>query len=199
MYVARSFDVNKPGTAIDNIKGGVLGASLAQGILKVKQEIEIRPGRSYEEKNQKKWKPIITKIISLKYGGNDVNEVSPGGTFGMLTSLDPAIVKSDSLTGSVVGIPGKLPPVLHKLDLDVHLLERVVGSKEELVVDPIKIQEPLMLNVNSSATVGIVTALKKNAFSCILKLPICAQKGSRITISRRVENRFRLIGYGIIQ
>ncbi|MBI4149477.1 hypothetical protein HY491_03440, partial [Candidatus Woesearchaeota archaeon] len=29
--------------------------------------------------------------------------------------------------------------------------------------------------------------------------PVCAEKGSRVTISRRIGNRFRLIGYGILQ
>jgi len=34
MLVARSFDINKPGTEIKNIKGGVFGGSLIQGVLK---------------------------------------------------------------------------------------------------------------------------------------------------------------------
>jgi len=32
-----------------------------------------------------------------------------------------------------------------------------------------------------------------------LKLPVCADKGARVTISRRIGNRFRLIGYGLIE
>ncbi len=199
MFVARSFDINKPGSEPKKMVGGVLGGAMAQGILKKGDEIEIRPGRMVEEKNQKVWKPVSTKIISLKYGGSDVDEVAPGGTLGVLTSLDPAMVKSDSLAGSVVGLPDKLPPVLYSLDLEIHLLERVVGTKEDLKVEPIKMLEPLMLIVNSSATVGVVSNLKKDAFSCKLKLPVCAKKGSRVTISRRIGTRFRLIGYGIIK
>ena len=113
-----------------------------------------------------------------------------------MTSLDPSIVKSDQLTGSLVGLPGKLPKVWNELILDVHLLQRAVGTKEELTVEPIKMSEPLMLNVNSAATVGIVIELKKNKIRCRLKLPVCADTNSRVTISRRIGNRFRLIGYG---
>mgnify|MGYP001576277999 FL=1 len=80
--------------------------------------------------------------------------------------------------------------------MDVHLLKRVVGTKEELNVEPIKMSEPLMLNVNSAATVGMVIELRKNKIKCRLKLPVCADAGSRVTISRRIGNRFRLIGYG---
>ncbi|MBI3034736.1 translation initiation factor IF-2 subunit gamma [Candidatus Woesearchaeota archaeon] len=197
MLVARSFDINKPGISPDKLVGGVLGGSLKQGILKVDDTIEIRPGRAVIEKNQQVWKPITTKIISLNSGGSDLVEVGPSGSIGVLTSLDPSIVKSDQLTGSVVGLPGKLPKVWTELILDVHLLNRVVGTKEELNVEPVKMSEPLMLNVNSAATAGIVIELRKNKIRCKLKRPVCADAGSRVTISRRI-GRFRLIGYGEI-
>jgi len=199
MFVARSFDINKPGTKIDAIVGGVLGGSLKQGKLKVGDEIEIRPGYEVEERNQKIWKPIFTKIADLKTGGLSVQEVGPGGSIGVLTFLDPAIVKSDKLSGTVVGHKERLPPVWYDLILETHLLERVVGSVEDLKVEPVKKSEALMLNVNSAATVGVVTDLSKDLFKCKLKLPVCADPGSRVTISRRVGTRFRLIGFGIIK
>jgi len=199
MFVARSFDINKPGTEIKNIKGGVLGGALKQGILKEGQEIEIKPGFKVEEKNQKKWVPIKTKIMGLKTGGESVKEVGPGGSIGIMTELDPSVVKSDSLAGNVVGISGKMPPLLEELNLKVNLLDRVVGAEKELEVEPIKMNEPLMLNVNSSATVGIVTEALDKKIGCVLKIPICANPGSNVTISRRIGNRFRLIGYGEIE
>lgn len=199
MLVARSFDINKPGTAPENMKGGVIGGGMRQGILKIGQEIEIRPGRIVTEKNKEVAKPLMTKIITLNYGGAPVKEISPGGTAGILTSLDPSVVKSDQLAGSIVGLPGKLPSVLYDIIIEPHLLERVVGTESELNVDPIKLNEALMLNVNAAATVGIVTSVRKNNITCKLKVPVCAGIKSRITISRRIGNRFRLIGYGEIQ
>jgi translation initiation factor 2 subunit 3 len=199
MFVARSFDINKPGTLPEDIVGGVLGGTLKQGVLKVKDDVEIRPGRKTIEKNQEVWKPIFTKIKDIKLGGVSVREATPGGSIGVLTSLDPAVVKSDQLTGSIVGLPGKLPKVWYEIRLEVNLLERVVGTEEELNVEPIKFNEPLMLNVNSAATVGIVNDTKKNNIGCKLKVPICAEVGSRVAISRRIGNRFRLIGYGEIR
>jgi len=198
MLVARSFDINKPGSLPKDLIGGVLGGSMKQGILQAKQDIEIRPGRKVMEKNKDVWKPVITKIVDLKYGGASVKEISPGGTIGILTSLDPSIVKSDSLGGSIVGLPGKLPDVLYEITLSLNLLERVVGTQEELKVDPIKMNETLMLNVNSAATVGIVNGFKKKNVTCRLKIPVCAEINSRVTISRMIGNRFRLIGYGEI-
>jgi len=132
-------------------------------------------------------------------GGVSVDKILPGGSMALMTSLDPAIVKSDKLAGALVGLPGKLPKVYYDLVLETHLLKRVVGAKEDIIVDPIKKMEPLMLNVNSAATVGFVTELSKNKIKCRLKLPVCCEVGSRITISRRIGNRFRLIGYGLLK
>ncbi len=199
MLVARSFDINKPGILPQQLKGGVLGGSLKQGVLAVGDEIEIRPGYFVEERNQRVHKPLRTKIVGLMTGSTSVDHIYPGGSIAVLTQLDPSIVKSDILTGAVVGHPDKLPPVLYELQLEVHLLERVVGLREELVVEPIKLHEPLMLNVNSASTVGVVMKLGKNKIVCKLKIPVCCAHGSRVTISRRLGNRFRLIGYGIIK
>jgi len=116
-----------------------------------------------------------------------------------MTMFDPSIVKSDKLSGNLAGYPGKLPQIWDRLSLDVKLLERVVGTKENLVVDPIKKGEMLMLNVNAAATVGIVQKLGKDEVESTLQLPVCAEIGNRVTISRRIGNRFRLIGYGIIK
>ena len=199
MFVARSFDINKPGIVPKELTGGVIGGILKQGALKIGDEIEIKPGLEFTEKNQKVWKPIKTKIQAIMSGGSKVDEIHPGGSMGILTSLDPSIVKSDSLGGSLVGLPGKLPQVLDQITIETNLLERVVGAKQELDVVPIKPAETLMLNVNSSATVGVVTNLGKNQVTLKLKRPICAEKESRITISRLIEHRFRLIGFGVIK
>lgn len=199
MLVARSFDINKPGAKPKELVGGILGGALIQGTLKVGDAIEIRPGLMSEERNQRVWTPIKTNIIGLKTGNMDIDSVTPGGSIGVMTQLDPSIVKSDHLTGSVVGHPGKLPPVHENLKLETHLLERVIGSKEDKEVEPIRINEALMLNINSASTVGIVTKSKKNKVECDLKIAICAAKESRVTISRRIGNRFRLIGFGAIK
>ncbi|MBN1645181.1 translation initiation factor IF-2 subunit gamma [Candidatus Woesearchaeota archaeon] len=195
MLVARSFDINKPGTAIDKLQGGVLGGAIKQGKFKQNDEIEILPGCL----EGKKWKQLTTKITSIVAGGSRLKEIYPGGSMAIMTELDPSIVKSDQLVGSVIGHPGKLPPVWNEINLEAHLLKRVVGAKDKLIVEPIKKTEFLMLNVNSAATVGIVQEISKKSIKCILRKPICAEKGAKMTISRRLGQRWRLIGYGIIK
>jgi translation initiation factor 2 subunit 3 len=199
MLVARSFDINKPGSDPLQMVGGVLGGTLKQGKFSVGEDIEIRPGRRVEKEGKVQWIPITAKITSLVTGGSEVKELRPGGSIGVMLTLDPAIVKADSLAGAIVGLPGKLPKVWYTLKLKTTLLERVVGAKDALVVEPIKMDEFIMLNINSAATVGKVTKLGKDLIECALKLPICADPESRITISRRVGDRYRLIGFGIIK
>jgi translation initiation factor 2 subunit 3 len=199
MLTARSFDVNKPGTKIKKLVGGVLGGSLIEGQLKVGEEIEIKPGRKIEKEGKTTWEPITTKIIGIMTGKDAIDSAVPGGSIALLTELDPAIVKSDSLAGNVVGHIGKLPSVWIEFELKPTLLKKVVGISKDLVVEPIKKGEPLMLNVNASVTAGVVNSISKNSFKITLKRPICVQNDSRITLSRLLEHRFRLIGYATIK
>ncbi len=193
-FIARSFDINRPGTDIDTLSGGVLGGALKQGVFHKGDEIEIRPGLGIEREGKKQWYPLTTNILGMHSGGHLLKEVHPGGSFGIMTALDPYYVKADSLTGNVVGKKGKLPDVWQTLTLKPQLLKRVVGSKEDLQVEAIKKLEPLMINVNSAVTVGIVTELKKDLVAVRLKIPVCCSKDDRLVISRMLGNRWRLIG-----
>lgn len=195
-YVARSFDTNKPGTNPVKMRGGVLGGAVVQGKLSEGDTLELRPGRVVEEANKKIARPIQTTILSMVSGNEPQQELTPGGSSGVMTTLDPSITASDSLAGVVVGRPGELPPIWYTVKMSVHLLERRVGVSGEESIEPLKAKELLMLNVHSSATVGVVTDLGKQEVTVSLRMPICASVGDRLTISRRVGTRFRLVGYG---
>lgn len=199
MFAARSFDVNRPGTAPDKLYGGVVGGSLLEGTLQVGQEIEFAPGRAIEEKGQRRVEPIVSAIISLHKGGQTVDKAGPGGLLAVGTLLDPVLTKADSLAGKVAGRPGTLPPVWDAFTLDTNLLERVVGADADAKVEPIKTREPLMLTVGTATTVGTVSSARAQLVDLKLKLPVCAKPGQRVAISRRVENRWRLIGHGTIK
>ena len=198
-FVARSFDINRPGSAPSKLVGGVLGGAVASGSFAPGAQIEIKPGRRFTEAGQTRYEPITTTITSVRTGGAELEAATPGGSVGIMTMLDPAVVKSDSLSGSVVGPVGRTPPTRTELKLEIHLLERVVGSKDDLIVEPLREREPLVLNVNTATTVGQITKLGKREALISLKLPVAAPLGSKITFSRRFHDRWRLIGYGILK
>ncbi|MEM3675921.1 MAG: translation initiation factor IF-2 subunit gamma, partial [Thermoplasmataceae archaeon] len=199
MYVARSFDINKPGTPPEKLIGGVLGGSLVQGKLRVGNEIEIVPGIQTSKGGKQAWENVVTSITSLMSGKYSYEEIKPGGLAAVGTKLDPFLTKGDSFTGRVIGMAGKVPPTIFNITLDSHLLRRVVGFQEELKVDPIKTKENLMLTVGTSNTVGIVTTVRGNTIEISLKYPVAAFEGERVAIGRRIANRWRLIGYGNIK
>ncbi len=193
MRVARSFDINRPGTAIEDISGGIVGGSVLQGKFKVGDRIEFSPG----VKKKNTYTPITTVITSLSAGNKTQDEVHPGGLIAIGTKLDPALTKSDNLSGNVIGLPGTLPEASDRLRLKVKLLKRLIGTKEEIIIKPIEKNEALMMSAGSAITVGIVTDPKKGEVR--LKLPVCVEVGDSVAISRRFGARWRLIGYGVVQ
>ena len=199
MYIARSFDINKPGARPAQMKGGVIGGSLIQGTIEKGSEIEVVPGREIVEEGRKKIERIKTSVDSLFTGGMSVDKATPGGLIAIGTELDPARTKSDSFSGKVVGKPDQLPPTLETFTLEVSLLKRVVGTIEEKAVEQIKTNEPLMLTIGTATTVGVVTESHHDTVVVKLKLPVSANEGQRIAISRRIDGRWHLIGYGEIQ
>ncbi|MBI4399274.1 translation initiation factor IF-2 subunit gamma [Candidatus Micrarchaeota archaeon] len=191
MYVARSFDVNKPGTEISSLNGGVLGGSLIQGRLKAGDEIEIRPGLRKEEKGREIHENIITKVEGVVAGNEKLEEGRPGGLLGIATVLDPALTKADGLVGNLIGKPGTLPEVVDSVVAEYKLLNRV-----DMENPPLKINEPLVVSMGTSTSIGYVEKVKKNQLFLKLKRSICIEPGSKIALSRKLGQRWRLAGFG---
>lgn len=198
MYVSRSFDVNRPGLRPQDLRGGVFGGSLIQGTLRVGDPIEIAPGRQVEEEGRARWENLKTVVTSLMVGGQNVDETHYGGLMAVGTALDPSLTKADALVGRMLGKPGSLPPPLHKVTIETHLLDFVVGAGEDIKVDKIRTSERLMLSVGAATNVGTVRGMSGNKVDLDLRMPLCADEGERVALSRRFGARFRLIGHGVI-
>ncbi|MFB6174503.1 MAG: translation initiation factor IF-2 subunit gamma [Candidatus Nanohalobium sp.] len=194
MLVARSFDINKPGTLPEDIMGGVLGGSLVRGELEEGDEIEMKPGiRDGDD-----WETVTTTVESVIQGKGAVDKGRPGGLMSVETELDPAKTKSDGLSGNVLGLKGELPDTTSEIEVEVELMDRLVGAEDEKDVENVKEHEALMVNVGTTKSAGIVTQAGKNV-RMDLKVPVCAEEGDRVAISRQVGSRWRLIGHGTIK
>lgn len=194
MYVARSFDVNKPGTQIEKLVGGVIGGSLIQGELKPGEEIEMRPGALKGEKGKEKYHPILTKIVALSAGKERLESAIPGGLIAVGTSLDPSLTKADALVGNMLGRAGTLPETTDSLEVEFSLLKR-----PDMENPPLKLNEPLVLGIGTSTSIGFVQKIKKNTVSIMLRRPLCAEGKTKIAISRKIGQRWRLSGFGILK
>jgi translation initiation factor 2 subunit 3 len=196
MYVVRSFDINKPGTTIDKLEGGVIGGTILEGKLKIGDELEIRPGIAVEGKNT--YTPLHSEIVSLQAGGKKVEEAHCGGLVGVGTLLDPSYSKADGLTGNIAGTTDMLPSTLTEITLETQILDRAVGTKELIKIEEVSMNETLLLHVGAAITVGKVASIRKDTVLIKLTRPVCAQTASRVALSRKIAGRWRLIGYGTI-
>jgi len=203
LIVIRSFDVNKPGTEVDDLKGGVAGGSIVRGVLKINDEIEVRPGIvSKDTEGNMKCTPIYSRIISLFAEENDLQYAIPGGLIGVGTKIDPTLCRADRLVGQVLGEVGKLPDIFTELEINFFLLRRLLGVKTEgekqNKVQKLAKGEVLMVNIGSTSTGGRVFAVKNDLAKIVLLQPVCTTEGEKIALSRRVEKHWRLIGWGQI-
>lgn len=196
--IARSFDINKPGTLINDLHGGVLGGALKQGKLKVGDVIEIKPGYSYKKANQFYYQTVKTKIVSIQKGNVKVDEAGPGGSIALETELDTSLTKADSLSGCIASTSGGLPEITSLAKIRYELFKEMFGSEAHEKVDPLKVTELIMLSINTTITVGQVTKINKNDVELSLKIPIVPLKGDSIGMARNVKGHWRLIGFGEI-
>ncbi len=198
--IARSFDINKPGTEIKNLHGGVIGGILKQGTLKIGDEIEIKPGVSVKKSNQQSYQPITTKVLSIHKGTQEVKEVGPGPSISIETSLDPFLTRTDSLTGCICSTKGSLPKIEKNIKLKFSLFNEAIGTEDHKKINPIKTKEMLMLSVNTTITVGVVEKIneKTKEIELNLNIPIVPLKGNQVGIARNINNHWRLIGFGEI-
>lgn len=196
--IARSFDINRPGTKVQDLRGGVLGGILKKGELRVGDNIEIKPGVSMKKHNEMIYKTLETKILSLHKGNQAVEKVSPGASISIETSLDPFLTKADSLTGCVLSLKNSLPEIKHRIKLKAELFDEVFGLKESKKVEQFRTKELLMLSINTTITVGVVEKISGNEIDLSLNIPIVALEGDNAGIARNIEGHWRLIGWGEI-
>ncbi len=186
MYIVRSFDVNKPGTKIENIKGGVIGGSIICGTLKIGDKIEITPGEN--------GKPIETEVVSLGVENGMLEEAHAGGLIAVGTTLDPFFTKNDELRGQMIAKPGVLPKPTNLIKLEVHPIERLLEKNEE----SIKINDYVVLAIGTSTIIGqAIKSSGKNSFEFALRSYCVIEKDQKVAISKREQNGWRLRAYGI--
>ena len=89
-----------------------------QGVLRVNQNIEVRPGIvAKDESGNIKCTPIYSRIVSLFAEQNELQFAVPGGLIGVGTTMDPTLTRADRLVGQVLGEVGSLPDVFVELEV----------------------------------------------------------------------------------
>lgn len=182
-YITRSFNINKNNCNYKDLKGGVIGGSLLNGSFQLNDEIEIRPGIIENVNGNLTYKPLYTKITSLQSDNLKLSEVYPGGLIGIGTNIDPVFTANDYLAGNIVGIKGLLPSVYNKIKIDYN---RVNDEK-------INNNDLLYLQIGP---MNCKSKFINNEF--YLERPCCISKNMLIIISKKINSKFNIIGYGFL-
>ncbi|OEH75923.1 eukaryotic translation initiation factor 2 gamma [Cyclospora cayetanensis] len=181
LIIIRSFDVNKPGEEAEKLQGGVAGGSISEGLLRVDDEIEIRPGIiSKDNSGVIQCRPIASRIISLFAEENPLQFAVPGGLIGVGTRVDPTLTRADRLVGQVLGHPGKLPDCYIEIDVNYYLLRRLLGVKSQegeksTKVSKLKKGEFVMVNVGSTSVGARIAGIKPEVAKLELTGPVCTR------------------------
>jgi len=134
----------------------------------------------------------------LGTGAGIVDVVKPGGLVAIGTKLDPSLTRSDSLIGSVIGKPDTLPENSTSAKLQVNLFDTAVGSAGETKVTPIKVDELLRVSVGTAPVPAKVTKVTSDNVEIEFRRPVCIFAKGSVALSRRIAERWRLIGAGVI-
>jgi len=187
MFVARSFDINKPGTKTKDLKGAIIGGSIAQGTVSVGDEIELCPGLGTSGKT-------ITKVMSIATDEGLMQKAHPGGLLAIGTALDPSIAQNDQLRGQIAAKVGSLPAPVKDLRLKVHMFERMIEQnvKEKTVI---KVTDALVVTIGTNTAIGFVTKSDPKETVLNLKNVVVAEKGEKVALSKNIAGQWRLIAY----
>jgi len=207
MRIIRSFDINKPGiTDIEAITGGIAGGTITEGLLKIGQTVEIRPGVVQLKQGVKTCRPIRTRILSMISETQDLSLAGPGGLIAVQTTVDPSLTKADRLVGQLLGIPGHLPEIYETLIITYYIMNRVVGVDEDKqessvarTARQLSVNEEIKVHIGSASTEAKVKDVIDNTGKIVLEFPCCCSIGEKISISRRIDKRWSLVGYGKIE
>ncbi len=199
MLIARSFDVNPPGTPPERLVGGVVGGGVIRGEISLGDEIEIKPGIRIEEKGGKiRYEPLVTRVVSIKYGDIAVDRARPGGLVAIGTTLDPSLTKADRMRGNVLG--HNVPDPVNSLVIEYRLFEKIMGVKGYEKIESIKPREPIIITIGTMVALGIVTKVTSDILEVAMREPVVIyQNRATVAISRNIKGRWRLAGWGYVK
>jgi translation initiation factor 2 subunit 3 len=179
MPVIRSFNINKPGTQIDDLQGGVIGGSIISGKIKLNDDMYLVPGIIYQEQN--KYKPVSCKILTINSEKNNLQEACSGGLIGIKLDIDPGLSADDKLTGNVL----------------TNKITGIVTNNFQMKLNKILDNKTYVFNINSNNINGKLKKIDENDKLYEIKLEEYQyiDDGDIITISTNQNSSINLLDF----
>lgn len=190
MLVIRSFNVNMPGTMIENLKGGVIGGSVIKGRISVGDRLMAYPGYIIKASDRKQWsyRPIEVTVISICSEKNALKEAIPGGLIGVQLDIDPALTAEDRMVGQVITSLDIERKVYSTIIADYTKIDDLNVKKKSL-----KVNDTIVINVNANNTEAIISDIDENTIELQLNMPTCIDESDNIIISIKDHNSMTII------
>jgi translation initiation factor 2 subunit 3 len=137
MNIVRSYNVNRPNTKLEDLKGAVVGGSIESGVLSVGDQVELRPGIIYNKpdasgKSRRVIQPLVGRVTSLESDHNALTHAIPGGLIGVNLTIYAGLSHNDALKGFVLGHVGTLPDMYDRILGKFRTIDSSLpGSKEK--------------------------------------------------------------------
>jgi translation initiation factor 2 subunit 3 len=199
MNIIRSFNVNLPGTNIDNLKGGVVGGSIVKGKINIGDTIYILPGIIYE----KSYVPLKSVIISIFSEKNSLESAICGGLIGIGLDIDPGLTGDDAIVGNVIkknincNPNNKMYYVTNNITLKISYFEGISSAILESMKE--NSTKGIILNINMNNISGKINFEKsegEDIYNFILEKAIYVEKEDKITISIKNLDGLQIVGNG---
>lgn len=183
MIITRSFNINKPGIKLQDLKGSVIGGSIINGSINEEDEVIILPFRV--ENNV--CHPLKTKIKNIKSGDVELKNAISGGLIGIETCLDSSLGKNDGLAGNIVF---KYEDYVNK-KLDIGIYKNI-----EVCIDNFDMKnKKFIVNTNSQSVLGKIISYENNILNIELEKELCLSSDDKIILSSDNKNSF--VNYGL--
>jgi len=187
--IIRSFDVNKPSTPFDQIKGGVVGGTLKEGILTVGDYVEIKPGFMVNGKPKK----LYAKVLEIYSEKNKLDYAIPGGLIAVQLDIDPYLTKNNRMVGHIMGYNINDYKVYQKVELKIKSL------KPDISYDKLEKNDKVYINVNSKTVEANIDKIKDKKVMLTAKYPIVINEDSKISIITINDKEINCDFYGSVK
>ena len=202
MFIVRSFNINKCGSKISDLTGGIIGGSIISGTLKVDDEVIIKPG--YVKKNDSgsrfKYNPIISKVQQINSEKTKLESAISGGLIGVKLDIDPGLTTEDGLIGCILQnklLDDNSSDEKYKVFEDLELEFEKFRDFDDIT----EINDTVLVNVNSCSCSGkyIKTDDPSKIKIELIDNPVCVKIGDYCTISNLYsKDTIRIMGRGKI-
>ena len=184
MSIIRTFDINKPGTNIYDLCGGVIGGTIKQGQVKIGDRVKILPGIIHNNKLI----PLVSTVLSIKTDNTNLEKAYPGGLIALGLSLDPSLSKEDRLVGNIIVSHDDVNVVM----FNSATINYVMYSQDSLEGEGDG--EYILMLYTMKRTIKITNINKStNELTFTSAIQLCGELNDRVVITK--NNKILLYGY----